>query len=143
MPKRMTIPLDMMTDDNLRDIVGVMERRARKMPANTARWGRRKIVRYINSLKRPDPIKPPRVRKKRMKKNLGVGKYCRDVLLSAVIGKTADGHPIGHSYMEMTKMAQAKFPDSAVDERHLRWYATQARADGMNIPVYRRKSVWI
>jgi hypothetical protein len=38
----------------------------------------------------------------------------------------------------MKRIAQAKFPMSAVDERHLRWYAAKARRDKRLVPAWRR-----
>lgn len=101
---------------------------------------RRELIEYIESMNKRWIPKPRPKKGRRMPKNLGVGKWCR-AILAEVIGQGPHG-PIGHSYTEMVKMAQKKWPLSAVDERHLRWYATKARGEGIMIPSDRPRSSW-
>lgn len=130
--------------ENLREIVDVMERRADGPPCETAGWTRDELIHYIEALRPTPPARRPRVvriRRPRMARNLGVGRYCQ-ALLAKVVGRDDEGHEWGLSYEKMVKMAQRKFPDSAVDERHLRWYAAKMRREGMTPPVYRERSRW-
>ena len=122
------IPLAQLTDRQLCEMAW-----RRKAPLAALKWPRGRLIQYLeaNGPKR-----------KRMKKNLGVREYVYR-LLERVIGETDDGLPIGLSYKKMVHMAQKKFPDSAVDERHVRWYANKYRADGGIIPVHRERSRWI
>lgn len=135
------IPLDKLTDDDLREIIDVMERR-HKAKVDSRGWPRASLIAHIQRIG-PPPVKakPERRTKKRMPRNEGVAKYCREIL-TVVVGKDLDGHPVGLSYQKMTKMAQKKFPLSCVDERHLRWYACQMRSNGMTPPVHRERSRW-
>lgn len=139
------VSLAKMTMANLREVIDVMERRAEGDPADTSGWTREQLIQYIEALRPVPPTRrprPERVRKARMKKNLGVGKFCLD-MLARVVGRTLSDAPVGLSYNKMVQMAQKKFPDSAVDERHLRWYAAKARRDGLTIPVERERSRWM
>ena len=145
------ISVDDMTADQLRELIERCERRKNDTPADTHGWSRARLIAHIEFMQ-PAPRGPykkkkkkkavRRRKKKRMPHNLGVGRHCLE-LLQRVIGHDREGHPLGLSYMEMMKMAQEKFPDSAVDERHLRWYAAKARRDDVEIPVYRKRSRWI
>jgi len=54
----------------------------------------------------------------------------------------AGSHPVGFSYSNILKRMQAKFPTSAVDQKHLRWYANKMRELDIFVPVYREKSDW-
>ncbi len=146
--KRTIMPLATLTDEQVREaaytacrLKGNIRRLDRSV--NLEVMNRAELIKYINSLApvrskcRLSPGKP------RMAKNKGVGRYCKE-LLRRVIG-TVEGttQPIGLSYKQMVSMAQRKFPDSAVDERHLRWYATAMRAEGEMIPVHRKRSSWV
>lgn len=134
-----------MTNEDLRQIVDIMERRAKSGAADVTRWSRAELISYIESLRpipKPKRVRPPRVRKPRMPRNTGVGRYCEEVL-AIVVERDSEGHDWGLSYEKMTKMVQKEFPDSAADERHLRWYAAKMRRDGKTIPVYRERSRWI
>lgn len=136
------IPLRDLTMENLRDMAATLERRARvRVSEETRLWPRARLVKYIEELRPPERQKLPRAKRPRMPKNLGVGKYCRD-LLAKVIGHTEDQLPIGLSYNEMVRRARKKFPDSCVDERHLRWYAAKMRREDQLIPVHRKRSRW-
>lgn len=144
MNKTPMISLDALTRDELEQIAVRMEcRNAGCEPADTQKMTRKALVCYIESLKKPYRGLPkrPRVRKERMPKNLGVGKYCRE-LLARVIEEGPEG-PVGFSYNKMVDMVQKKFPQSAVDDRHLRWYAAQMRRDDKKIPNNRKRSRWI
>lgn len=71
-----------------------------------------------------------------MKRNTGVGRYCRELLAR----EASPG--MGLSYQKIVQMARRKFPDSAVDERHVRWYAAKMRSDEEKIPADRGRSRW-
>lgn len=136
-------PLSRMSREDLEAVARRMERRAVGEPEDLRKMTREQLVAYSESLRQPVA---PRLSKKRaagsrMPKNRGVGRYCRE-LLARVIETNADG-PVGLSYNKMVKMAAQKFPDSRVDEKHLRWYAAQMRRDNKTIPVERRRSRWI
>lgn len=146
------VPLADMTRDQLLEIVDVAERRwAEGPPTDTRRWSKTQMVAYVESL-RPDKRAPRKKlaerRATRLKTHRGVGKYCL-TLLATITGHTPDGLPIGLSYNRMVRMAQRRFPDSAVDERHLRWYASKARLEArlsgveLVMPVHRKRSVWV
>lgn len=124
-------PLDQVTD---RQLVEMAWRR--KAPLAAARWPRGKLIQYLEA-------RAPKVRgKMRMKKNLGIRTYVF-AQLSRVVGETSEGFPIGLSYERIVRSAKKKFPDSAVGELHIRWYANKMRADGYMIPVHRKRSRWI
>lgn len=71
----------------------------------------------------------------------GVGKFVKG-LLAEVIGHDEEGHPLGHSYMEILKKTKAVFPESAVDKKHVTWYCNKMREMGEQPPVYRERSKW-
>jgi hypothetical protein len=75
---------------------------------------------------------------KGMRTNRGVGAYCRK-LLARIVGRTADGQPVGLSYVEIAQMAKRKFHDSQVNEKHLACYAAAMRCQLIDIPAHRRK----
>lgn len=130
------IPVAEMTDGDMLDVAWRCG-----APAEATRWPRERLVEYIEAHEPPCPqVYVSRGPRPRMPKNLGVGRYCREIL-ATVIRTDASG-PWGLSYAEMMKMAKKKFPDSCVDERHLRWYAAQMRREDMTIPVNRERSSW-
>lgn len=145
-PQSAFTPLRRLTVENLRQMVDRLERRrgrATDSVSDTRGWPKARLVGYLEAKAPPERQKPlPRVRKQRMPKNLGVAKFCYG-LLAVVTGHTEDKLPIGLSYNEMVKRAQAKFPDSCVDERHLRWYASKMRRENHVIPSHRGRSKWI
>lgn len=103
---------------------------------DTTSMTRAEIISFIETMAPKE-----RIRKARMPKNTGVGRYCQ-ALLAKVISNGPDG-PIGLSYNKMVKMIAKKFPESAADERHLRWYAAKMRRDDIRIPVERERSKWL
>ena len=121
------IPLIKLTDDDLREMAW-----RRRAPVAATRWPRSRLIQYLEF---------NGSRRKRMKRNLGIREYVYR-LLERVIGHTDDGMPIGLGYKKIMLAARRKFADSAVDERHIRWYANKYRADGGIIPVHRERSKW-
>lgn len=134
-------PLGDMSVAELREAVLNFSIRRRK-PADVDRMTRRQLVELAESLYVPP--KPPRPRKRRPRspKNVGIGKWCQE-MLAKVVGHDTSGQPIGIGYNELVKMARRKFPKSAVDERHFRWYAAKMRREDKFIPVERPRSRWI
>ncbi len=133
------IPLGRLSNSDLRQIVETAERKRGRATTDTSDWPRSRLVSHIEAY--APPAKQKRARRPRMAKNLGVGKFCQE-LLARVVGQTVDGLPIGLSYNVMVATAQKKFPDSCVDERHLRWYAAKMRREDHLIPVHRGRSKW-
>ena len=124
------IALDKVTDSQLLEMA--FRKRA---PDVAAKWPRGRLIQYIDK-------QAPKVKvKTRMKRNLGVRKFVY-TLLERVVGETDDGLPIGLGYKKIVEMTHKKFPDSAVDKLHVRWYANKYRADGGLIPVHRERSRW-
>lgn len=142
-PRPNVIPLEAMTRPQLEEIAIRLENRADGDPSPIETMAPGDLVAYIESLKRPSAARPKKTRQKRprMPKNRGVGKYCRELVMR-VVATGPDG-PIGLSYNKMTKMVRRKFPDSAADERHLRWYAAQLRREDKRVPNNRERSRWI
>src|SRR3990167_2876178 len=140
----MMTPLRKMSKPDLIAVAIRMEVRAEGTPADLERMTRGQLVAYIEALRPPERarLKKARLPAGRMPKNLGVGRWCRQQL-SKIIGQTPDGHPVGLSYAKIVAAANRKFPMSAFDERHARWYAAQMRRDGLMIPVERERSRWI
>ena len=138
-------PVGELSMDELRQLSDYLLRVNKNAVEPTGRMTRSELIAYVESLRiRPGMAraKKPRVKKKtRMTRNLGVGRRCREIL-ATVVGRGEHG-PIGLSYTKMVEMVQKEFPTSAVDERHLRWYATKARAEGMAIPADRPRSSWL
>lgn len=132
-----------MTRTELEDVVRLLESRGVGAPLRLGNMTRADLAEYAVSLRRPprQRLKAPFVPRQRMPKNLGVGKHVRR-LLAKVIAQSPDG-PVGYPYKRIVAMAQRKFPDSAVDERHVRWYAAQMRRDDLTIPVNRARSNWL
>lgn len=104
--------------------------------------GRRALVVEIEAMApQPRTIRVPLVKPVERMARRGVGKFCRE-LLAQVVGKTDEGEPLGMGYLRMLEVVRRRFPDSAVDEKHLRWYASQMRRDGHVIPAWRERSRW-
>lgn len=118
---------DKMTVEQLREAVSVMSRRGGgSMPPRLRQWSRKRCIDWLNSHAVP---------------LASIGDFCRD-LLRVVVGKTEEGYHVGLGYGKMKDIAQTHYPNSLVDEKHLRWYAHDMRDDGEIIPVYRERSKW-
>ncbi len=94
---------------------------------------------YIDAINRLSQKK--KGSKDRRMPRLGVGPYVKEIL-QQVVGKTADNFPIGLTYNEILDLAQTKFPESRVNARHVRWYASKLREQGIQPPVHRGMSKW-
>ncbi len=125
-------PLADMTIEELREAYA----RVARAPAPLL-LGRRMLVRLIEG-HAPPPPKPkpaPKPRRPRMACR-GVGRYVRELLALDVGGNR------GLSYSVILKKTLKKFPESAVDQKHIAWYATSMRADNKTIPTDRERSRW-
>lgn len=105
-----------------------------------------RVVKLISREQKPTDIEvkivvSDKAGKKVNARNRGIGEYCREQLL-VIKGKTEDGHPMGLSYESILKAAQKRFPESAVNRGHLRWYSSRMRENGIEVPSYREKSDW-
>lgn len=80
-------------------------------------------------------------RKRTTMAHSGVGRYVIKQL-AIVIATNDDGFPVGLSYAAVLARTRRKFPESVVDEHHVRWYAAKARRENILIPVYRKRSYW-
>ena len=134
-------PLAQMTRAELEEIVVRLETKARARPSDLARMTREALCRRAESLYVPPRQKRPRVKRPRSPRNLGIGRWCQ-ALLAKIVGQGPHG-PIGLSYEKMVAMARRKFPMSAVDERHLRWYAAKMRREDKFVPADRPRSNWL
>lgn len=111
------VPLERMRVGHLRATVAAMH------GGNVSRWSKQKCLEWLAE---------------HGVREVDVGKLCR-TLLRIVMRINDDGFPVGLHYADMTEIVKRHFPNSAVTERHFSWYATQMRAAGEVIPVYREQ----
>lgn len=82
----------------------------------------------------------------------GIGAACYAMLGEVLYHADDDGtkhdkpfkgsHPVGIAYDKILTRIKHKFPESAVDRHHLRWYANRMRELDQPVPAHREKSHW-
>lgn len=114
-------------------------------PLKAWKGKRSDLIARINKLL---PARGPKIKSKK----LGIGAACYE-LLGKVLYYEDDGgvkhdapssgcHPVGIAYSKILKRVNDRFPESAVNRHHLRWYANRMRSLDMPIPAHREKSEW-
>lgn len=137
-------------------------RKARKSPAKKIKPAKKAVKKSAAPAKPAAAPAKPKSGKKistfdgdkgpGLKKKVGVGGYCEELLAvvdhhvnidgEKVDAKTKGAIPVGLAYADILTRVTKKFPQSAVDANHLRWYNGRMRRNDVFAPVNRIQSSW-